>query len=668
MAFVLLVPYNDSMHLGQGFNSFLQEPCIDGAVKISEGSVQTQAARSGGSSNVSQVVSYSSRFVEKISDVVRSMNISAASSIKSGTIQVSGNSMSVDEIKFAASDINAVISVKVINRKLNQLFVELDKGIKLTSEQFFQLYGDCYISGRVSSLDTTQDDIVLMVYPHSLKSAMNGATGDFVLSEGSASSSLEAWVSQTESTVTVNWSGGGQIKPDEDEWTLESLIRAASSFPSRVAACPQRTFAILTPYTRNRDFVKWAIPQNIVVPDFTKIQYITHDLLDNYMLYKSNLAKLQAAISDPTGFRVSQYSNAINLNINVLLDERKSLKLEMAKITGAIDRFNKDPSGTVVEDFESPEIWATRLPVPTDQGDTRLISQKDIDSIISGFSFVDVVPETTPTALDDSLGKKTPGQKDGEAPVRNQPAVSKTQDPTGTLVRGTSPSVTASDTLTAQLEAEMKKKQQEAEKKQQDLEKARPPPPPEPPLVDLYRSSALLQFKPKDLEFLKSDANRRKYAKYRFEAPVGSEGGGRFNDAEVLENSPAIPPTWPKTVKLLMRAWNDEYLLSQVQVVYQHHNLTWGGAGTVVKTIPIDLSDDERINRVVFGRGSAEKGIQGVSYVEVQTTSGRVFKGGNQENAQMQIFEPFGGAIGLKGFWGMRGDVLDMIGPIWGLS
>jgi hypothetical protein len=116
MVFLLLAPYNDSMQLGQGFNSFLQVPCIDGAVEIPPNAMRTQAARAHGARNVSQVVSYSSRFVDKISDVVRSMNISAASSIKSGTIEVSGNSLSVDEAKFQASDMNAVVSVKVINQ------------------------------------------------------------------------------------------------------------------------------------------------------------------------------------------------------------------------------------------------------------------------------------------------------------------------------------------------------------------------------------------------------------------------------------------------------------------------------------------------------------------------------------------------------------------------
>ena len=109
---LLLAPYNDSMRLGQGFNSFLQVPCIDNAVSFDESKVVVDRAQAG-PGGVSQVVSYSSRFVEKISDVVRSMNISAGSSIKSGSIEIGGNSLSVDEAKFASSDLNAVVSVKV---------------------------------------------------------------------------------------------------------------------------------------------------------------------------------------------------------------------------------------------------------------------------------------------------------------------------------------------------------------------------------------------------------------------------------------------------------------------------------------------------------------------------------------------------------------------------
>jgi len=115
MGSLLLAPYNDSMHLGQGFNSFLQTPCLDGAVEVTGSSATIESANSR--KGVSQVVSYSCRFVDKISDLVRGMNISPASSIRYGTIQTSGNSLTVDESKFSSSDLNCVISVKVVNRE-----------------------------------------------------------------------------------------------------------------------------------------------------------------------------------------------------------------------------------------------------------------------------------------------------------------------------------------------------------------------------------------------------------------------------------------------------------------------------------------------------------------------------------------------------------------------
>lgn len=36
---------------------------------------------------------------------------------------------------------------------------------------------------------------------------------EFTLSEGSSMTDLNASLSETETTVTVSWSGGGQIKP-----------------------------------------------------------------------------------------------------------------------------------------------------------------------------------------------------------------------------------------------------------------------------------------------------------------------------------------------------------------------------------------------------------------------------------------------------------------------
>lgn len=60
MDFIQLAPYNDTMRLGQGYNSFLQLQCLDDAVKIDASELQTHVARADPSANVSQVVSYNS--------------------------------------------------------------------------------------------------------------------------------------------------------------------------------------------------------------------------------------------------------------------------------------------------------------------------------------------------------------------------------------------------------------------------------------------------------------------------------------------------------------------------------------------------------------------------------------------------------------------------------
>lgn len=219
---LLLVPYNESMRLGQGFNSFLQVPCIDNAVLVDQDRVVVEKSTACAGC-ISQVVSYSSRFVDKISDVVRSMNISAASSIKTGSIDVSGNLFCVDESKFAASDLNAMVSVKVVSQTTKLVdevkFLPMEN---LNDKKFLDIYGDSYISGFIEGGEL-HGIVSIKVLESSdkkeieetVRSQLNGASAatDSFLSEGSQFSSLNSALSQTETAITVNWSGGGQIKP-----------------------------------------------------------------------------------------------------------------------------------------------------------------------------------------------------------------------------------------------------------------------------------------------------------------------------------------------------------------------------------------------------------------------------------------------------------------------
>ena len=126
---LVLAPYNDAMRLGMGFNSYTQSLCIDNAISIDVDETKdlpTSNLRAVG--NPSQVglhmvildlslfvktVSYSSRVVQKLSDIVETLNISFGAAIKKGTVEVSGNSSTVDENKIKESDLNVIVSVKV---------------------------------------------------------------------------------------------------------------------------------------------------------------------------------------------------------------------------------------------------------------------------------------------------------------------------------------------------------------------------------------------------------------------------------------------------------------------------------------------------------------------------------------------------------------------------
>ena len=65
--------------------------------------------------NTVQIVTYSSRLVDNVSDIVEALNISSSASIKYGTIKGSGSTSIVNENKVNQSDLNYIVTVKVTN-------------------------------------------------------------------------------------------------------------------------------------------------------------------------------------------------------------------------------------------------------------------------------------------------------------------------------------------------------------------------------------------------------------------------------------------------------------------------------------------------------------------------------------------------------------------------
>ncbi|RKK82191.1 hypothetical protein BFJ71_g15337 [Fusarium oxysporum] len=391
MSTLLLAPFNDSMRLGQGYNSFLQTPCLGNAVDISN----AKYVESDDGKAPSQTVSYSARFVEKMSDIVYAMNISAGSSIRTGSVSVSGGGNNIDEIKFAESDLNAVISVKVVNQTRNlRDNISFNRIKNMDSARFHDIYGDTFISGFIEGGDLhgiisirTIDATKKSEVKNKLRSQFNGANTEWA---PSSSAVISEALRQAEVTVTVNWSGGGIIKPSDEEWTIEWLIRASSAFADNVAKCPQRTWAILTRYDTVEGFVNWAydLSPKVTVRRYEGVQRYTSDLLDMYIEYKGNLLILNDAIRHTDRYEVSKDPRAVGMSIDSLIEARKHLRAEMNKIVGNIEILDKDPEKihTLLgqNDITAPELWRVKLPFrkdPTGEAATKSVFESLLEGL-----------------------------------------------------------------------------------------------------------------------------------------------------------------------------------------------------------------------------------------------------------------------------------------------
>ncbi|KAF2811813.1 uncharacterized protein BDZ99DRAFT_569774 [Mytilinidion resinicola] len=347
---LLLAPYNDSMRLGRGFNSYTQTMCIDQAVEIAQDDIISVRP-----DNPSQVVSYSSRFVDKLSEVVDTMNLSYGSSIKKGTIEISGNASTVDEDKIKSSDVNMIVSVKVVNQTttlVDTCKFKPIQGVLPGSQKFNECFGDCFISGFIEGGDFTAicstrvlDRSKVGKISASIKGNLNTSNNsDFTLDTLNIDS-VDSWnSSDTETTISVSWMGGGQVKEATTLWDTKSLFVAAAAFPFQVAKCPQKTWAILTKYKQSRSFVEWSEKASFTPLEYDNIGSFTAELFDNFMQYKLLLKKVQTIMDNRDQYTVqTEKHNAISTEVPTLIAVRSALRTEMNKIVQAVDVLARDP-------------------------------------------------------------------------------------------------------------------------------------------------------------------------------------------------------------------------------------------------------------------------------------------------------------------------------------
>lgn len=248
----------------------------------------------------SQTVTYSSKFVDKLSDITEDMCISGALTVKMAKIGGSGRGSFVDSDKFKESDLTFYISVKVVNQTVNfKDALEFNKlrSVDINSDDFNKVYGDSFISGFVEGGEFNA--VVSMKVHNRAKLLDIKAEAKVALTAGPVDITAEANVGiartnlemNTETTTQVSWCGGGVIKHMDQPWNIQSIMEAAARFPELVSNCPQRTYAILTKYDTLRSFVAMR-PASFSPLQYENAQMYTNVLMESFMTYKSIYKRL----------------------------------------------------------------------------------------------------------------------------------------------------------------------------------------------------------------------------------------------------------------------------------------------------------------------------------------------------------------------------------------
>lgn len=345
-----------------------------------------------GEKSVSQTVVYTSRFVEKLSQITDDMSITGALSIKASMFGGSGRGAFLDTNKFEQSDLNFYISVKVINQSINFKDALKYQPIDSVDEsKFAEVYGDTFISGFLEGGEFNA--LVSMKILNKAKKEVIAAEAKVALSvpiveitaEGRVNIAKSNINTNAETTIQVSWCGGGHIKSPNEQWDVDSLMRAASRFPDLVAKSPQRTYAILSKYDSLRSFLALK-PPNATPLEYENAKLYTNSLMDSYMTYKSlhqeagsaifdiqsGVKRFKPVIAGAASNTVPQDSDGFNLtpfaSTLVGLDQvRREIRRQMGLIVHEVKMLTRNPllasDPTHKEPHQTPVSFQSRIPV-----------------------------------------------------------------------------------------------------------------------------------------------------------------------------------------------------------------------------------------------------------------------------------------------------------------
>ena len=229
------------------------------------------------SDKCNQTVVFSSKQVKSKAEIDQAMGFNASAAIKATSMgpgaEAGSNLATKDDLE--ANSLNFLVHVRVTNeakdRKEDWKFEEVACLKDLIDDkedeheravQFTRIYGDTFISDFVEGGEIYA---WIGIKSHDLKKTKKlGAYVSAQLTPMAApvqvsgkmefNKEKEELFSQAETSIRIQWRGGGEIKNHDFPWGMNNLVQIANAFPSMVAATPAKIRAVLTPYSALKSF------------------------------------------------------------------------------------------------------------------------------------------------------------------------------------------------------------------------------------------------------------------------------------------------------------------------------------------------------------------------------------------------------------------------------
>ncbi|KAF7317726.1 hypothetical protein MKEN_00860400 [Mycena kentingensis (nom. inval.)] len=279
-------PYNSTMRVGMGYNSFTQETCARDVVKpalaTSKPNNITLAAQS--TKPLDQVHS-SAQFVSRFGDLLEAFGVTPAAYIKNDGSRAAEYAQFLNVDHFNGHHIHYLIRVLAAREvPCSPELIEFDV-ISAAAAEPAKVYGDSFITGFLEGGELVALISVKLRRP----SEENIAVGKCRL-EGQVGLVFRVATAATAAgevdgeTTTIVWRKCGLGMDAPNQWTPQSVREEVMSFPKNAFANPVRLGPVLSKYTTLKSF----LTSKIKVPEYEKSgAYIrAASLLEDYLEYK----------------------------------------------------------------------------------------------------------------------------------------------------------------------------------------------------------------------------------------------------------------------------------------------------------------------------------------------------------------------------------------------